>query len=821
MQDINIDAISIPEVLPLLPVKDVVLFPSVILPLFVGRESSIQAVEAALSKDRLLFLSSQKDPSAEVVTADGVYQMGCVGMIMRMHKLPVPDGRIKILVQGVRRAMIKKVVKETPNFYAKIEPIPLPNVEEQRVKLEAMIRTVKELLEKIVSHGKILSPEILIVLDDVKDPGRLADLISSYLGLKVEEAQPILEMTDPGQRLQAVMDLLHKELDILSVQEKIQTEARGEMTKIQREYYLREQLRAIKSELGDSDPKTEEIAELSERIEKARMPKEVHEESLKQLRRLEGMHPDAAEASIVRTYLDWLVELPWKKSSKDNIDLVKAKEILDEDHFDLEKVKERILEFLGVTKLKKTMRGPILCFAGPPGVGKTSLGRSIAKAMGREFGRVALGGMRDEAEIRGHRRTYVGAMPGRIIQSIKQAGTNNPVFILDEVDKLGSDFRGDPSSALLEVLDPEQNYSFRDHYLNLPFDLSNVMFIATANMIDTIPAALRDRMEIIHLSGYTLQEKLEICKRYILPKQIKENGIQEKHISLDDEALSMVIDQYTREAGLRNLEREVASLCRKVARKVAEGFDGNSKITADNLHTYLGSPKYIPEAEQENSQVGVATGLAWTQAGGEILFVESSLMKGKGMLTLTGHLGDVMKESARAALTFARSNAKELNISDKLFQTKDIHIHVPAGAVPKDGPSAGVTMATAIISALVQKPINRKVAMTGEISLRGRVMPVGGIREKVLAAKRAKITTILIPQHNVKDLDEIPPAYLEGVTIIPVGHITEVIKYAFSKNPKSKDALVYDENRTKGKKTAPKNTSIRKKTPRRKPQATA
>jgi ATP-dependent Lon protease len=775
----DLDHIEIPNELPVLPVKDVVLFPSVILPLFVGRDSSIAAVNSALEKDRLIFLSAQKDGQAEVVSPDGVYTYGCVGMIMRMHKLPVPDGRIKILVQGVRRAKIKQFLKETPSFTASIVEIKSPEITPaQRVELEAMMRSVREILEKIVSHGKILSPEILIVLDDVRDPGRLADLVASYLVLKIEEAQPILEMVNPKDRLQAVLALLHKELDILSVQEKIQSQARGEMTKIQREYYLREQLRAIKSELGDGDNKSEEMRDMKDKIELAKMPGEVEEEAIKQLKRLENMHPDAAEASIVRTYLEWLIDLPWNKMSKDNINIQKAKEILDEDHFDLEKVKDRILEFLSVTKLKKKLKGPILCFAGPPGVGKTSLGKSIAKAMGREFVRISVGGMRDEAEIRGHRRTYVGAMPGRIIQGIKQAATKNPVFILDEVDKLGADFRGDPSSALLEVLDPEQNHTFRDHYINLPFDLTNVMFIATANMMDTVPSALRDRMEVINIPGYTMEEKVEICNRYIIRKQLAENGVTDKNVELHPEALRMIIEQYTREAGLRNLEREVASVFRKVARQVAEGKTDKSKITVDNLHTYLGPPKAIPEGEREHNEIGVATGLAWTSAGGEVLFVESTLMKGRGTLTLTGHLGDVMKESARAALSYARSHAKALGIADKVFQTQDIHVHVPAGAIPKDGPSAGVTMATSLISALIGKPISSKVAMTGEITLRGNVLAVGGIREKVLAAKRAKITKILIPETNMKDLYEIPPHYLAGVKIVPCKTIDDVLAHA-------------------------------------------
>ncbi len=802
MADHSTENVKIPESLPLLPVKDVVLFPYVILPLFVGRETSIQAVEAALAKDRLLFLAAQKDVQAEVVTPEGINEIGCVGMIMRMHKLPVPDGRIKILVQGMRRAKIQEYVQENPNYYVRTKLVEEPDISDRRVEIEAMMRTIKEVLEKIVSHGKILSPEILIVLDDVTDPGRLADLVASYLGLRVDEAQPILEMADPQDRLKAVLSYLHKELDILSVQNKIQNQAKGEMSRIQREYYLREQLRAIKTELGDVDTKGEEIANFQDKIRDSKMPEDVEEEALKQLRRLEGMNQDAAEASIVRTYLDWLVELPWSKASKDNIDLKKAKEILDEDHFDLEKVKDRILEFLGVTKLRKKLRGPILCFAGPPGVGKTSLGKSIARSMGREFVRISLGGMRDEAEIRGHRRTYVGALPGRIIQGMKQAGTRNPVFMLDEVDKLGADFRGDPSSALLEVLDPEQNFAFRDHYLNLSFDLSHVMFIATANLVDPIIPALRDRMEIIDLPGYSQEEKKEICHRFLIPKQVEENGITEKHYELMDSALEMLIDQYTRESGLRNMERELAAVFRKVAKRVAEGEKDRFKITTKNLPDLLGPPKYLPEADLKEDEVGVVTGLAWTQFGGEILHVEATLMKGKGTLTLTGHLGDVMKESARAALSYARSRSKELGIKDTVFTNMDIHIHVPAGAIPKDGPSAGITMATALVSAMLGKPVDRELAMTGEITLRGHVLPIGGVKEKVLAARRSKIKRVLIPQRNEKDLVEVPEHYLKGMDIIPVATVDDVFRYAFT-SPKKKDVA-------KGGKSAPKKEKSQK-----------
>jgi len=817
----DIDAIVMPDELPVLPVKDVVLFPSVILPLFVGRDSSIQAVNHALEHDRLIFLSAQKDGEANDVDPEGIHKNGCVGIIMRMHKLPVPDGRIKILVQGVRRATIQEFTKTSPNFFVKIKEVPSPDIEPERVELEAMMRSVREVLEKIVSHGKILSPEILIVLDDVKDPGRLADLVASYLVLKIGDAQPILEMVHPKQRLQAVLDHLHKELDILSVQEKIQTQARGEMTRIQREYYLREQLRAIKSELGDGDPKAEEIHNFRKKLDGADMPSEVEEEAHKQLKRLESMHPDAAEASIVRTYLEWLIELPWSTTSSDNINITKAKEILDKDHYDLEKVKDRILEFLSVTKLKKKLKGPILCFAGPPGVGKTSLGKSIAKAMGREFVRVSVGGMRDEAEIRGHRRTYVGAMPGRVIQGIKQAGKNNPVFIFDEVDKLGSDsFRGDPSSALLEVLDPEQNNTFRDHYLNLPYDLSNVMFIATANMIDTIPAALRDRMEIIHIPGYTLEEKIEISKLYLIDKQIDANGLKAIDVTLKDEGVREIVASYTREAGLRNLERKIASVFRKIARKVAEGFKGKVVIGASDIQTYLGPPIYIPENRSEINEVGVTTGLAWTSGGGEVLFVETTLMDGKGSLTLTGQLGDVMKESAQAALSYARANSKRFGIKKEYFYKKDLHVHVPAGAIPKDGPSAGVTMVTSLVSALTGKPVSRDVAMTGEITLRGRVLAIGGLKEKILAAKRANITKILIPHTNEKDLYEIPDHYLNDLEIVPVKTIDEVLAHAIfkikpikakakkktKKKTAKKKAVVKKKVTLKGKKTAKKKT---------------
>ncbi len=779
MENKDIGKPAVPETLPLLPVKDVVIFPYMIISLMVGRETSLQAVEEALSGEKLLFLSAQKNIHDELVNPDGIYKTGCVVSVLRVHKLP--DGRLKILVQGLHRSVIEEFTQYSPTFVVRHKLLPDAAVpEERRTEAEALVRTVRENVERLLGMGKIISPDAMIALDEVSDPGRLADLMAANLGLKVPEAQPVLEMTDPVDRLSKVNEILVKEIEVYNVKQHIQNRAKQEMGKLQREYFLREQMRAIRNELGDGDPKGDEIEELREKVAKANMPAEVEAETLKQIRRLETMHPDSAEASIVRTYIETLVDLPWSKSSKDNIDLKRAKKILDEDHFDMDKAKERILEFLGVCKLKKKMRGPILCFVGPPGVGKTSLGKSIARAMGRKFIRMSLGGVKDEAEIRGHRRTYVGAMPGRIIQGIRQAGTNNPVFVLDEVDKLGSDFRGDPSSALLEVLDPEQNFSFRDHYVNLPFDLSRVMFIATANLIDPIPQALRDRMEILTLPGYTEEEKLEIAKRYLVPRQREENGLGSYKIEFDEEAIRKIIRLYTREAGVRNLEREIASVLRKIARNAAEGEEPKKKVTAEDIDAFLGPPRFLSEDERQKDEVGVATGLAWTSAGGQVLYVESTLMKGKGILTLTGQLGDVMKESARAALSYARSRASELGIDSSKFSKYDIHIHLPAGAIPKDGPSAGVTIATALISSLTGRKVNHRVAMTGEITLRGRVLPVGGIKEKVLAAVRHGIKEIIIPLRNKRDLEEIPKPLLENIKIILVEHMDEVLKVALA-----------------------------------------
>ncbi|MBI5344238.1 MAG: endopeptidase La [Deltaproteobacteria bacterium] len=776
------EQLVIPDVLPLLPVRDVVIFPFMIVPLFVGRERSINAVDAALTKDRLVFCATQKDVTKDDPDPEDLYATGTVCMIMRMLKLP--DGRVKILVQGLTRGKVNNYAQTSPSFAVNITKVK-ESPASVTLELEALMRNVKEQLEKLASFGKVVFQEVMMVIDNINNPGRMADLVASNLGLRLEDAQSVLETLDPIQRLGRVTEFLQKELQVSQMQSKIQSQAKEEMDRSQREYYLREQMRAIKNELGEMEESAEEVEDLKKNIKKAKMPPDIEKEAFKQSERLEMMHPDAAEAALIRTYLEWLIDLPWSKQTKDTLDLKKAKDVLDSDHYDLEKVKERILEYLAVRKLQKKTKGPILCFVGPPGVGKTSLGRSIAKAMGRQFVRISLGGIKDEAEIRGHRRTYVGALPGRIIQGIKQAGTNNPVFMMDEIDKIGMDFRGDPSSALLEVLDPEQNYAFSDHYLNLPFDLSKVMFITTANMADPIPDALQDRMEIINLPGYTEEEKIEIARKYIVGRQIQEHGLTKRLFTLPDETIRRIISEYTRESGLRNLEREIASLCRKIARKVAGGKKEPTVITTDKLQDYLGVTKFLPEAEQETDEIGVTTGLAWTPVGGEILHIEATVMKGKGQLTLTGHLGDVMKESAQAALSYARARAKDLDI-DMDFKEIDIHVHVPSGAIPKDGPSAGITMATALISALTRTPVNKDIAMTGEITLRGRVLPVGGIKEKCLAALRAKIHTIIIPDRNKKDIEEIPKDIRKELNLIPVKHMDEVLPLVLKKKVSQK-----------------------------------
>ncbi|MCU0577876.1 MAG: endopeptidase La [Desulfobacterota bacterium] len=760
-------AIEIPENIPLLPIRDVVIYPYMILPLFVGRGLSIKAVDEALNKDRYIFLAAQKDSTVEEPAEEQIYTVGTVAMVIRMLKLP--DGRVKILVQGVAKARIKRFVKDDKGFFSvDIEKIEEPELKEITVEVEAMMRTVKEQSERILQLRGIVSPDALSILEAIDDPGRLADLVASNLRLKVDESQHVLEIVDPVERLRHVNQLLSKEMELSEVQARIQSQAKEEMSKTQREYFLREQLRAIQQELGEVDEKGKEIEEYLDKINTAGMPEDVKKEATKQIERLKMMHQDSAEANIIRTYLDWMTDLPWGKSTQDRLDIKAAAKILDEDHYGLDKVKQRILEYLAVRKLNPDKKGAILCFVGPPGVGKTSLGRSIARALGREFYRLSIGGVRDEAEIRGHRRTYIGAMPGRIIQGIKQAGSNNPVFMIDEVDKIGSDFRGDPSSALLEVLDPEQNFSFQDHYLNVPFDLSRVMFITTANLTDPIPGPLKDRMEVIELPGYTDQEKLQIARRYLV--------------------------------GVRNLEREIGSICRKVARKIAEKNGRRKKlfrISAKNVSNYLGVPKFLPEQERKEHEVGVSTGLAWTQFGGEILYIEASVLpcqEGKGgQLVLTGHLGDVMKESAQAGMTYIRSRAKQLGISETFNKDNDIHVHIPAGAIPKDGPSAGITMATAVVSALTNRAVRKDIAMTGEITLRGKVLPIGGLKEKTLAAHRNKIFDIIIPRENEKDLEEIPLIVKKKLTFYPVSSMDDVLRHVFvegkaEKKPKPKPA---------------------------------
>ena len=770
--------IEIPGELPLLVVRDVVIFTDMILPLFIGRDISVAAVEAAQAAGKLVLITTQKEHTKEDPGPEDVYQVGTVAQILR--QLRMPDGRLKVLVQGMAKARIGNIIAKTPYIKVGIELLSEKPIPEASVEMEALMRNVREQSQKILSLKDLLSDEVVAILDNIDDPGKLADIVASNLRIKIEAAQGVLEENDPLKRLGLVNDILVQELKVATMQAKLDSEAREEMDRSQREYYLREQLRAIKRELGEDGAKDDETEEYRNKIKKAHLPKDVSTEALKQLSRMEWMHPDAAEAGLIRTYLDWIVELPWSNSTRDHLDLLEAKKVLDADHYNLEKVKDRILEYLAVRKLNKKQKGPIICFVGPPGVGKTSLGQSIAKAMGRKFVRFSLGGMRDEAEIRGHRRTYIGALPGRILQGLKTAGSNNPVFMLDEVDKIGADFRGDPAAALLEVLDPEQNSTFSDHYLNLPFDLSKVMFITTANLLDPIPQALEDRMELIQLSGYTAEEKIEIAKRHLIPRLKKDHGLSDDDISFQDVALLKVITSYTQEAGLRNLEKKLAAICRKVTRKVAEGKNGPFRIGVAAVEKYLGPPQILPEPERAEGQVGVATGLAWTEFGGEIMYIEVRAMAGKGNLTLTGQLGDVMKESAQAALAYARVYGDELGLPKDFYEETDIHIHVPAGAVPKEGPSAGVSLMASLVSALSGRPVPRDVAMTGEITLRGQIMAIGGLKEKALAALRAGIKKVIIPKQNLKDLEEIPPQIRRKIEFIPVDEMGEFLNIVFS-----------------------------------------
>ena len=785
----------IPDVLPVLPLKDTVVFPYIIVPLSISRERSVTAVDRALAEDRILMLVAQKDGAEDDPGEDDLYRVGTAAVIMRMLKLP--DGRIRILVQGLARARLLHLSQREPFLQARVERLTELNelsAPEPALTTEALVRSVKESLDRVAGLGKGISPEVLVIAANLEEPGRLADLAASNLELKAAEAQAILEAVDPLARLRTVSDLLLREIQVLTVQQEISSQARGEMDRSQREYFLRQQLKTIQDELGDSDELSDEVAGYRRLAAERVLSDEAREELEIQVRRLERSHPESAETSIIRTYLDWLTALPWQTWSDDDLDLVRARRILDDDHYDLDKVKERIVEYLAVRKLKPDAKGPLLCFVGPPGVGKTSLGRSIARALGRRFVRISLGGVRDEAEIRGHRRTYVGALPGRILQGLRKAGTSNPVFMLDEIDKIGADFRGDPSSALLEVLDPEQNSGFVDHYLAVAYDLSRVMFITTANLLDPIQAAFLDRMEVIRLTGYTDAEKLSIARRHLIPKQLEAHGITAEHVTFTDEGIARIIADYTREAGLRNLERELAAICRKVAVGVAGAPAGTAPptwgIEAGTVGELLGPAKHHSEELLDRDRVGVATGLAWTAAGGDLMFIEVVAVPGKGNLLLTGQLGDVMKESAQAALSYARVYAGErvAGGGEPLFSTHDVHIHVPAGSIPKDGPSAGITIATAIISVLLGRPVNRRLAMTGEITLRGDVLPIGGLKEKAMAAKLAGVKTVVLPRLNRRDLVEVPEAVKEGLAFHFVDHMDDVLAIALRRRAVAKAA---------------------------------
>lgn len=761
--------------IPIIPLRDMVVFPNLVVPIYVGRPSSLAALEASLkSYDHKIALIAQKDAEVEKPTRDDLFDFGTAGVILQELKLP--DGTAKALVEGKQRLRLLEIVQSEPFILARVELI--EDIVKESVELEALMKTVVNQFEKTAGLGKPIPREVVVAAMNIQDPGRLADFIAFHLNLRTQERQEILEAVDPYERLVKVSELLAKEIQILEIGSKIQDRIKESMSKAQREYFLREQLKAIQEELGILDERQQEIAELKDKIEKAGMPEDVKNKALKELDRLSAMPQGSAEVTVVRTYLDWLISLPWSKKDEERLDLKEARKILDEDHYGLEQVKERVLEYLAVHKLTKgKARGSILCFVGPPGVGKTSIGRSIARALGRKFVRISLGGVHDEAEIRGHRRTYVGALPGRIIQALAQVATKNPVFMLDEIDKIGADFRGDPSAALLEVLDPEQNYAFSDHYLEVPFDLSEVLFITTANILDTIPPALRDRMEVIHFPGYTEDEKVKIAQLYLIPKQLEANGLTQKQLKINESAIRKIIRNYTREAGVRNLEREIARICRKVAKKIVEGEVERVSVSSKNVEDFLGPVKFRYGEAEGGEEVGISTGLAWTEAGGDILFIESTIMKGKGSLILTGQLGEVMQESAKAAVSYLRANAEKLGLDPEFADKYDIHIHVPEGAIPKDGPSAGVAIVSSLYSTLSGKPVLKDIAMTGEITLRGRVLPVGGIKEKILAAHRSGIKKVILPKDNEKDLVVVPEEVRKSLEFIFVEHLDEVLRH--------------------------------------------
>ncbi len=772
----KLDKIKIPESLPVLVLRDIVVFPYMIVPLYVGRAKSKKAVDAALNSDRLILLLTQKDMNVEDPGQEQLYGFGTVALIVRMLKLP--DGRMRVLVQGISRVRAQALHDDGKILQAEVTPVEDEEPAELTLENKAMIKNVRQKFEQAGKLGKQISNEILVIAENIEEPGKLADIIASNLELKIEDSQRILEEANSLGRLAKVHEFLNYEIEMLNMQNQINLKAQGEMDKNQKEYFLRQQLKAIRKELGEESENMEEINGYLKKLEEADMPEAARKETEKNIERLKKMHPESAESAVIRTFLDWMFELPWAITGKDNMNLKRARAILNQDHFGLEKVKERILEYLSVRKLTNKAHGPILCFVGPPGVGKTSLGKSIARALNKKFVRISLGGVRDEAEIRGHRRTYVGALPGKIIQELKNAGSSNPVFMMDEVDKIGMDFRGDPSSALLEVLDPEQNNSFTDHYLGVPFDLSKVLFITTANLLEPIQPAFRDRMEVIEIHGYNEEEKIEIARRHLIPRQVEANGLTSRLIEFTPGALKNIIALYTREAGVRNLEREIGGICRKVAHKVAMGERKLFKITCRNLEKYAGVPKLFRDQLLEEDSVGVATGMAWTPYGGDILFIEVRLIPGKGTLILTGSLGDVMKESASAALSLIKASSAELQLATEKFEKNDIHIHIPEGGIPKDGPSAGVTLATALISAFTGIAVKREIAMTGEITLRGKVLPVGGIKEKVLAARRAGIRTIIMPEKNKKDLSELKAGHIQSIQFIFVRDFKEAVNAA-------------------------------------------
>lgn len=758
--------------IPLLPLRELVVFPQQVVPLFVGREKSVRAIEESQRENKYIFLAAQKDARTSNPGQKDIYTIGTLGEVVQLIRLA--DGPIKVLVEGKGRARIKKFVREDDFMLVDVEE--LSSVVEVTTELKALMRSVNVTFENYVKLGKKVNPEMIMQVNAIEDPSRLADAIVVQLNIKLEDKQDILETIEPQERLEKVLGHMKSEIEILQVEKRIRSRVKKQMEKTQKEYYLNEQMRAIQKELGEKDDFRNEIQELEEKFKAKDMPDEARDKTEKEIRKLKMMSPMSAEATVVRNYVDWMLALPWNEVSKDEIDIDKARDVLDEDHYGLEKVKERILEYLAVQKLVGKMKGPILCLVGPPGVGKTSLGKSVARSTGRKFVRVALGGVRDEAEIRGHRRTYIGALPGKIIQSLKKAGTSNPVFLLDEVDKMSTDFRGDPSSALLEVLDPEQNDSFNDHYLDCDYDLSKVMFVTTANSLHSIPQPLLDRMELIRLSGYTEIEKVAICKKYLLEKQIQENGLKPENVEVADGVFAEIIQRYTREAGVRSLERAIATLCRKAAVEIVEkGAQHCVPITRDNLMRFLGQPKFRIGKSEDLDQVGLATGLAWTDKGGELLVIETTILPGRGRLQITGKLGDVMQESARAALSYVRSRAGMLGLPRYFYDKIDIHVHVPEGAIPKDGPSAGITMACSMVSALTGIPIDKKIAMTGEITLRGNVLPIGGLKEKALAAHRGGIRRVLLPKENETDIEEIPFAVRNELELIPVSHVDEVL----------------------------------------------